>query len=85
MSDWTLPPHPHWYDPRVDFGHARYGFACRIGCGAAAVSDDWGRIEAILQVHWLVVHDGLTWEEARPAVYHGWLTAKVAGPAPDGG
>jgi hypothetical protein len=77
MNEPTDPVHPAWYHPHTDFGQSRYGFACRIGWGAAAVSDDWGRIEAILQGHWLVVHGGLTWEEARPAIYHSWLVAKT--------
>ena len=85
MNDSIIFPHPQWYDPRMDYAHARFGFALRIGSGAAAVSNDWGLIESILRVHWLVVHEGLTWEEARPAVYHGWLAATLAASQPGGG
>lgn len=70
--------HPQWYEPRADYGQPRYFFACRVGLGAAAASDDWSRIETILQGQWLVVDGGLTWEEARPAVYHSWLVARTA-------
>lgn len=80
----TTPPlpdenHPAWYDAERDFGEARYAFALRVGQQAAGVSsNDWQRVEAALSEVWVVLHEGLTWEQARPAVYHGWIRAKRA-------
>lgn len=70
---------PDWYDPRMDFEAAQYAFAMRVGLQAGGVSgNDWQRVESALRDVWLVLHEGLTWEQARPAVYHGWLQAKRA-------
>lgn len=75
-------PHPAWYDPARDYGRPHYLFACRIGAGAAAASSaDWRDLEPMIASLWLVVSGGLTWEEARPAVYHGWCMARRA-PSP---
>ena len=75
--------HPHettcpaWYDPEGNFSDTRFAFALRVGHQAATVSsNDWQRVEAALQAVWVVLHEGLTWEQARPAVYHGWLSVK---------
>jgi hypothetical protein len=77
MSDHPVP-HPSWYDPGFDFGGPPYLFACRIGADAAAVSSaEWRDLEPMIASLWLVVSGGLTWEEARPAVYHGWLLART--------
>ena len=75
--------HPHgttwpaWYDPDGGFSDPRFAFALRVGHQAGSVSsNDWQRVEAALQPVWVVLHEGLTWEQARPAVYHGWLSVK---------
>lgn len=73
-------PHPAWYTADTPFHHPRYAFALRVGRQAGTVSgNDWQRVEAALHEVWVVLHGGLTWEEARPAVYHGWLQSKRAG------
>ena len=77
----TTDPHgtssPAWYDPDGNFSDARFAFALRVGHQAGSVSsNDWQRVEAALQPVWVVLHEGLTWEQARPAVYHGWLSVK---------
>lgn len=75
----TDAPTPAWYDPDGDFSDARFGFALRVGRQAGSVSsNEWQRVEAALQGVWVVLHEGLTWEQARPAVYHGWLEVKRA-------
>ena len=69
--------HPEWYDPRMDFDHPRYAFALRVGKRVATVSsDDWPRVEAVLMAVWVVMDEGLTWEEARAAIHHGWRQMK---------
>ena len=74
-SDSSL--HPDWYAPGADFGHARFALALRVGHQTAKVSgNDWPRVESVLCDVWVVLHEGLTWEQARPAVYHGWLRAR---------
>ena len=71
-------PAPPWYDPDGDFSDARLAFAVRVGRQAGTVSsNEWERVENALQSVWLVLHEGLTWEQARPAVYHGWLRVKL--------
>jgi len=71
-------PHPDWYDPHADFDHPRYAFALRVGTRAAAISSDWTRVEAALTAVWVVLDEGLTWEQARAAIYHGWHRMKFA-------
>ena len=69
--------HPDWYDAAADFAHPRYAFALRVGSGVAAVSgDDWTRVEETLMTMWVILHEGQSWNDARPAVYHSWLQAK---------
>ncbi|HVI25419.1 MAG TPA: hypothetical protein VM576_04405 [Xanthomonadaceae bacterium] len=76
-------PHPSWYDPALDYDSPQFFFACRIGAGAAAASSaDWRDLEPMVASLWLVVSGGLTWEEARPAVYHGWCMARRASSPP---
>jgi hypothetical protein len=71
-------PHPDWYDPGTDFDHPRYAFALRVGSRVAVVSsDDWTRVEAVLAATWVILHEGLTWDEARPAIYHSWWQSKL--------
>ena len=79
MTTDNLPgqPWPAWYDPDGDFSEARFVFALRVGHQAGTVSsNDWQRVEAALEGVWVVLHEGLDWEQARPAVYHGWLKVK---------
>ena len=77
--DTALPP--DWYDPDTDFDEMRFAFALRVGQQMATVSqNDWSRVESVLHDVWLVLHEGLTWEQARPAVYHGWLKVKRTQP-----
>lgn len=71
--------HPDWYDGNADFGDARYAFALRVGSRLADVSsDEWPRVEAVLMAMWVILHEGMSWDEARPAVYHTWVKAKSA-------
>ena len=71
--------HPAWYDPDTNFEDPRYAFALRVGGRVASVSsDDWPRVEAVLMAVWVVMDQGLTWEEARPAIYHCWHQVKFA-------
>lgn len=75
-SDTDTASHPDWYDPQADFGDARFALALRVGQQAANVGgNDWHRVESVLRDVWIVLHEGLTWEQARSAVYHGWLRA----------
>jgi len=70
--------HPDWYRVDMDFSDPRYAFALRVGSRVAQVSGDWSRVEAVLMATWVILHEGLTWEEARPAIYHQWLLARPA-------
>jgi hypothetical protein len=71
--------HPDWYDPATDFDHPRYAFALRVGSRVASVSsDDWPRVESVLMAVWVVMDEGLTWEQARAAIYHSWHRMKFA-------
>jgi hypothetical protein len=73
-----LVQHPAWYDPDTNFGHPRYAFALRVGDRVASVSsDDWPRVESVLMAVWVVMDQGLTWEDARPAIYHAWRRMKL--------
>ena len=73
--------HPDWYHPDMDFDHPRYAFALRVGERVAVVSsDDWPRVEAVLMAVWVVMDEGLTWEQARAAIYHSWHRMKFADP-----
>jgi hypothetical protein len=67
---------PDWYDPDTEFCDPRYALALRIGNQAGSVSSNWHRVESVLRDVWVVLHEGLTWEQARPAIYHGWLQVK---------
>ena len=72
--------HPDWYAPGMAFDHPQHAFALRVGRQAGGVSgNDWPRVEAALREVWVVLDGGQTWEQARPAVYHGWLQAKREG------
>jgi hypothetical protein len=41
-------------------------------------SDDWPRVESVLMAVWVVMDEGLTWEQARAAIYHSWHRMKFA-------
>lgn len=69
--------HPEWYDTNADYDHPRYAFALRVGNRVAVVSSDWDRVEAVLAATWVILHEGLTWDEARPAIYHSWCRARL--------
>lgn len=75
-ADPGLDPTPDWYDAGSEFDDARYALALRIGHQAGSVSSNWQRVESVLREVWVVLHEGLTWEQARPAIYHGWLQVK---------
>ena len=79
-SDQAPPCHPDWYVPGMAFDQPHHAFALRVGRQAGGVSgNEWPRVEAALHAVWVVLDQGQTWEQARPAVYHCCLQAKREG------
>jgi hypothetical protein len=71
-------------DPVFDndglYGGPEYEFARKLGMAAASIPniDRWREIEHIVQAMWRDVGDGsgMTWDDAKPAVYWIWRTHK---------
>ena len=69
--------HPDWFDHQFDYELPRYAYALQMGRDAAlALKSDWPEAEVMLRGIWRQEPGGLTWGEARGAVYSGWLEVK---------
>ena len=60
-----------------DYSGHRYAFARRLGEAAGPISsDNWREVQPLFEDLWIGGEGELTWEEARPAIYHGWRSVK---------
>lgn len=69
--------HPDWFEPEFDYELPRYSYARQMGQDAArGLSADWPQAEAMLQGIWRQEPGGLTWQEARGAIYAAWYETR---------
>jgi hypothetical protein len=74
---------PGWYVPSNEYRQPRFAYARQMGEDAArGLSGPWAEAEVLLKGIWRQESGGLTWAEARNAVYASWLDGKVALLAP---
>ena len=60
-----------------DYSSTRYAFARRLGESVGAVgSGDWNVVQPLLETIWHSGANDIAWEEARPAVYLAWRSAR---------
>lgn len=70
IARWLLRHSAEYADPR-------YAYARQMGEDAAeGLHTSWPEAEAMLKGIWRQESGGLSWDEARPAAYAGWLRGK---------
>lgn len=71
--------HPEWFDAEMDYSAPRYAHARQLGADAARMlQSNWQESEPMLQGIWQPLPGGMTWKEARGAIYEGWLETRKA-------
>lgn len=72
-----MQEHPNWFEPGMDYELPRFAYARQMGKDAAVgLSSEWDEAELLLQGIWRQEPGGLTWQEARGAIYGAWVVAR---------
>jgi hypothetical protein len=62
--------------PPADYYSARFAYARQMEDAARGLQGDWLEVQRMLQGIWQQDPAGLTWAEARPAIYYAWRLAR---------